>query len=44
MGKCLGNEFKFGVIKAYWKYSHKSIYIGSKLLNMLPIHNKKPIT
>ncbi len=44
MGKCLGNEFKFGVIKVYWKYFHKSIYIAFKLSNMLPIYNKNLIT
>ncbi len=39
-----GNEFKFGVTKAYWKDFHKPIYIAFKLSNMLPIYNKKPIT
>jgi hypothetical protein len=31
----LGNECKFGVIKAYWLDFHKLIYIAFKLLNAL---------
>ncbi len=36
------NECKFGVIEAYWSNFHKPIYIAFKLLNTLPMYNKKP--
>jgi len=39
----LGNEFKFGVTKAYWLDFHKPIYIASKLPNTLPMYSKKPL-
>jgi hypothetical protein len=39
----LGNECKFGVIEAYWLNFHKLIYIAFKLLNTLPMYNKKPL-
>jgi len=39
----LGNECKFGVIEAYWLIFHKPIYIAFKLLNTLPMYNKKPL-
>ncbi len=40
----LGNECKFGVIKAYWLDFHKLIYIAFKLPNALPMYNKKPLS
>jgi hypothetical protein len=43
MGNVLGNECKFGVIKAYWSNFHKSIYITFKLPNTLPMYNIKPL-
>jgi len=39
----LGNECKFGVIKAYWLDFQKPIYIAFKLLNTLLMYNKKPL-
>jgi len=38
-----GNECKSGVIEAYWLDFHKPIYIAFKLLNTLPMYNKKPL-
>jgi hypothetical protein len=38
-----GNECKFDVTKAYWSNFHKPIYIAFKLLNTLPMYNKKPL-
>jgi hypothetical protein len=38
-----GNEYKYGVIKTYWSYFHKPIYIAFKLPNTLPMYNKKPL-
>jgi hypothetical protein len=43
MANVLGNECKFGVIKAYWSNLHKSTYIVFKLPNTLPIYNKNPL-
>jgi hypothetical protein len=37
------NECKFGVIEAYWSKFYKLIYIAFKLLNILPMYNKKPL-
>ncbi len=37
------NECKFGVIETYWSNFHKLIYIAFKLLNTLPMYNKKPL-
>jgi hypothetical protein len=39
----LGNEYKFGIIEAYWSNFHKPIYITFKLPNTLPRYNKKII-
>jgi hypothetical protein len=39
----LGNECKSCVIEAYWLDFHKPIYIAFKLLNTLPMYNKKPL-
>jgi hypothetical protein len=38
-----GNECKFGVIESYWSDFHKPIYIAFKLLNTIPMYNKKPL-
>jgi hypothetical protein len=37
------NEYKSGVIEAYWSNFHKPIYIAFKLLNTLSMYNKKPL-
>jgi calcineurin-like phosphoesterase family protein len=39
----LRNECKYGVTKTYWSDFHKLIYIAFKLLNTLPMYNKKPL-
>jgi hypothetical protein len=39
----LKNEYKFGVIEACWLDFHKPIYTAFKLLNTLPMYNKKPL-
>jgi hypothetical protein len=39
----LGNECKYGVIKAYWSDFHKLVYIAFKSLNTLPMYYKNPI-
>ncbi len=38
-----GNECKSRVTKAFWLDFHKLIYIAFKLLNTLPMYNKKPL-
>jgi hypothetical protein len=43
MGKIPRNEYKYGVIEAYWLDFHKSIYIAFKLPNTIPMYNKKPL-
>jgi len=35
------NEYKFGIIEAYWSNFHKPIYIAFKLPNTLSMYNKK---
>jgi hypothetical protein len=37
----LRNECKFDVTKTHWLNLHKPNYIAFKLLNTLPIYNKK---
>jgi hypothetical protein len=37
------NECKFSVTKTYWLGFHKLIYIAFKLLNTLPMYDKKTI-
>jgi hypothetical protein len=39
----LGNEYKYGIIKAYWLDFHKLIYIAFKLPNTFPMCKKKPL-
>jgi hypothetical protein len=39
----LENECKSGVTKTYWSNFHKPFYIAFKLLNTLPMYNKKPL-
>jgi hypothetical protein len=38
------NECKLSVTYAYWPNFHKLIYVAFKLLNTLPMYNKKPTT
>jgi hypothetical protein len=38
------NECKYGVIEAYWSYFQILVHIAFKLLNTLPMYNKKPLT
>jgi hypothetical protein len=38
------NEFKYGLIEAYCSYFKFLVHIAFKLLNTLPMYNKKPLT
>jgi hypothetical protein len=40
----LGNEYKFGVTKAYWLDFHEPIYLAFKLPNTFPMYNKNPLS